>query len=88
MSNVTEQLKLQIPIPPGKRLVSHEVRVLSFELDAPGDADRLTIATLPGWVSERAHAQLGDTLAYVLAIELRPDTPTTVLARVLLPEFA
>jgi hypothetical protein len=84
----TEHIRFRIPVPAGKQLVGRDLRLMSFELDSPADAARLTLVTLGDWVSGKVRAALGDELGYVVLIELRPDAPTTVSARVLVPRFA
>jgi hypothetical protein len=83
-----ERVKLRIPVPQGKRLVGSEQKVLPLELDDPSDADRFSMVGLADWVGRKVRAVLGVDVAIVGVIELRPDTPTTVIAHVVVPQFA
>ena len=86
--DTTEHIRFRIPVPAGKKLVGRELSLMSFELDSPADAARLTLVTVVDWVTDKVKAALGDRPGYVILVELRPDAPTTVTARVLLPTFA
>jgi hypothetical protein len=86
--DTTEHIRFRIPVPPGKRLAGRELRLMSFELDTPADAGRLTLTGVADWVEAKVRAALGEQPGYVILIELRPDAPTTVAARVLVPTFA
>ena len=84
----SEHIRFRIPVPPGKQLVGRELRLMSFELDTPADANRLTLTGVADWVAAKVRSALGGGPGYVILIELRPDAPTTVAARVLVPTFA
>ena len=84
----TEHIRFRIPVPAGKQLVGRDLQLMSFELDSPGDAARLTLVTVADWVNDKVRTALGDQPGYVILIEQRPDAPTSVNARVLVPRFA
>ena len=83
-----ERVRLRIPVPQGKRLVGSEQKVLPLELDDPSDVDRFTLISLTDWVGRKVRAALAVEVAIVGVIEVRPDTPTTVVAHVVVPQFA
>lgn len=82
-----EKLSFQVPVPPGKKLLGADTVVLTVPLDSSSGVNALTIAGLMALVGRTVEERFGDRVHVVLTIELRPDRPTDVIARVLLPNF-
>ena len=85
-AGATEKLSFQIPVPPGKHLLGADTIVIAVPLG--GRAGDLRVADLGAFASAAVAAQLAAQTHYVLAVEIRPDRPSDVLVRVLVPRFA
>jgi hypothetical protein len=83
---ITEKFSFQVPVPAGKHLVGSDTETVVIPLGA--SVSDLRAVDLIAFAQRELVARFGGTPHHVLAVEMRPDRPTDVLARVLLPRFA